>query len=576
MLILGLNAYHGDSSACLIKDGNVVCACEEERITRVKHWAGFPIESIKFCLDDQKISIKDIDYITISRDPKANIFKKIIYTIKNHTNLNNLRKRFNNALQISSIKNKISEGLRIPKHDIKAKIYNIEHHRSHLASSFFASKFNKAAVVSIDGFGDFTSTMTAIGIDNKLKVIKTVNYPHSIGIFYTAATQFLGFKNYGDEYKVMGLSSYGKPIYINELEKIISITDDGLFKLNNNYFLHFKEGVSMKWSNGSPNINILYSPLWNRIFGNARNKNEDINQHHMNIASSVQKFTEIIICNMLNKLYDKVKLKNLCLSGGVIQNSVINGKIVKKTKFENIYIPAAAHDAGTSIGAAKLVHHEITGDMTKRPLQNLYLGPVQDNFTRLYMERTRPTTPFEVADAIADGKIIAIYQGRSEAGPRALGNRSILFDPRNKEAKNIINRVKRREEFRPFAASVMEEYAKGWFDLRGLNQSPYMMYAVDVMSDEIPGVTHVDNTCRVQTVNADQNFHYYQLINCFHEKTGVPILFNTSFNLAGECIVETPVDAIETMKRSKIDAIYFAELGCLVSNNNNTTTTITT
>ena len=294
-------------------------------------------------------------------------------------------------------------------------------------------------------------------------------------------------------------------------------------------------------------------------------------------AFTLQKQTQEHVAQHILYQIEQTGCKNVCLSGGFFLNCVANYYYLSVLPSDvNLYIEPVSSDAGTSIGAAKLVHHEITGDMTKRPLQNLYLGPVQDNFTRLYMESTRPTTPFEVADAIADGKIIAIYQGRSEAGPRALGNRSILFDPRNKEAKNIINRVKRREEFRPFAASVMEEYAKGWFDLRGLNQSPYMMYAVDVMSDDIPGVTHVDNTCRVQTVNADQNYHYYQLINCFHEKTGVPILFNTSFNLAGECIVETPVDAIETMKRSKIDAIYFAELGCWVSNNNNSTTTITT
>ena len=491
MYILGINAYHGDSSACLIKDGNVVCACEEERITRVKHWAGFPMESIKFCLDDQKISINDIDYITISRDPKANIFKKIIYTIKNHTNLNNLRKRFNNALQISSIKNKISEGLRIPKHNIKAKIYNIEHHRSHLASSFFASKFDKSAVVSIDGFGDFTSTMTAIGIDNKLKVIKTVNYPHSIGIFYTMTTQFLGFKNYGDEYKVMGLSSYGKPIYINELEKIISITDDGLFKLNNNYFLHFKEGVSMKWSNGSPNINILYSPLWNRIFGNARNKNEDINQHHMNIASSVQKYTEIIICKMLNKLYDKVKLKNLCLSGGVIQNSVLNGKIIEKTKFENIYIPVAAHDAGTSIGSGLYLYNQILRNKRLPASFTSYLGSkfketeiidlLRHNNIK-YRKLNDNDLYNEVSNNLISGGVVGWFQGRAEFGPRALGHRSILVDPRREDAKEILNiKIKRRERFRPFAPSILREFISEYFNI---NESVPFMEKVYLIKKE--------------------------------------------------------------------------------------------
>ncbi|MBO97752.1 MAG: carbamoyltransferase [Flavobacteriales bacterium] len=570
MYILGINAYHGDSSACLIKDGNVVCACEEERITRVKHWAGFPIESIKFCLDDQKISIKDIDYITISRDPKANIFKKIIYTIKNHTNLNNLRKRFNNALQISSIKNKISEGLRIPKHNIKAKIFNIEHHRSHLASSFFASKFDKSAVVSIDGFGDFTSTMTAIGIDNKLKVIKTVNYPHSIGIFYTAATQFLGFKNYGDEYKVMGLSSYGKPIYINELKKIIRITDDGLFKLNNNYFLHFKEGVSMKWSNGSPNINILYSPLWNRIFGNARNKNEDINQHHMNIASSVQKYTEIIICNMLNKLYDKVKLKNLCLSGGVIQNSVLNGKIIEKTKFENIYIPAAAHDAGTSIGSGLYLYNQILRNKRLPASFTSYLGSkfketeiidlLRHNNIQ-YRKLNDNDLYNEVSNNLISGGVVGWFQGRAEFGPRALGHRSILVDPRREDAKEILNiKIKRRERFRPFAPSILREFISEYFNI---NESVPFMEKVYLIKKEkrkkIPAVTHIDGTGRLQTVDKRISPKYHALITNFFEKTSIPILLNTSFN-ENEPIVNTPKEALDCFLRTKMDLLVMENI----------------
>tara|TARA_B100000287_G_scaffold419235_1_gene457205 strand:- start:6 stop:1076 length:1071 start_codon:yes stop_codon:yes gene_type:complete len=348
-----------------------------------------------------------------------------------------------------------------------------------------------------------------------------------------------------DAGKVMGLASYGE-------ELPISIYDNGL--IDNQLFYIGKD---------------LHDTGLNFLLGDFNSKAD--------FAFTLQKQTQEHVAQYILNQIEQTGCKNVCLSGGFFLNCVANYYYLSVLPSDvNLYIEPVSSDAGTSIGAAKLIHHELTGDKTKRPLNSLYLGPVQDNFTRLYMESTRPTTPFEVADMIADGKIIAIYQGRSEAGPRALGNRSILFDPRNGAAKEIVNRVKRREEFRPFAATVMKEYANDYFDMRGLDESPYMMYAVNVTSDDIPGVTHVDYTCRVQTVTANQNYHYYQLIKCFHEKTGVPILFNTSFNLAGECIVETPVDAIETMKRSKIDAIYFAELGCLVSNNNNTTTTITT
>ena len=543
---LGISRVH-NSSTTLLQNGEIVYHLENERLSNRKYDA-FPFQ----CLTN--LDTKNLDNICIAGVGKLTPADCFIdddpYSLYVKTKEN--------------------------KYDTKVHDLSLSHHELHAAHAFYNSGFDEAICIVKDGMGsdvpltgdmfqsgtygrELSSTFAASYPANFNLIERHVAVPFEArdrigktfisnnlgeGMAFQKTSMAFGFHEL-DAGKVMGMASYGEELPISIYEDCL--IDNELFYIGND----------------------LHDTGINFIFGDFNSKAD--------FAFTLQKQTQEHVAQHILYQIEQTGCKNVCLSGGFFLNCVANYYYLSVLPSDvNLYIEPVSSDAGTSIGAAKLIHHGRTGDMTKRPLKNLYLGPVQDNFTRLYMESTRPTTPFEVADMIADGKIIAIYQGRSEAGPRALGNRSILFDPRNKEAKNIINRVKRREEFRPFAATVMEEYADGWFDMRGLSQSPYMMYAVNVMSDEIPGVTHVDNTCRVQTVNADQNFHFYQLINCFHEKTGVPILFNTSFNLAGECIVETPVDAIETMKRSKIDAIYFAELGCLVSNNNNTTTTITT
>ena len=347
-----------------------------------------------------------------------------------------------------------------------------------------------------------------------------------------------------DAGKVMGMASYGEELPISIYQD--SLIDNELFYIGKD--LH------------DTGVNFLFESFNDKA----------------DFAHTLQKQTQEYVAQYILHQIERTGCKNVCLSGGFFLNCVANYYYLSVLpKDVNLYIEPVSSDAGTSIGAAKYIYHEKTRDTTKRPLKSLYLGPRSDNMSQLYMENTRPTTPFEVADALADGKVVAIFQYRSEAGPRALGNRSILYDPRDPNAKEKINRIKKREEFRPFAASVMQEYANDWFDLRGMEESPFMMYAVEVLSDDIPGVTHVDYSCRVQTVTVDQNFHFYQLLACFYEKTGVPILFNTSFNLAGECIVETPADAIRTMKNSEIDFLYFADLGCWVSNNHDARTAVT-
>ena len=374
MYILGINAYHGDSSACLIKDGLLVCATEEERIRRIKHWAGFPSEAIRFCLQEEGITIREVDYITISRDPSANFYKKIFYALRYSMNISKICDRLYNLRKVKSIKKGLANLFELNISDIKAEIYNVEHHRSHIASSFFASSFQQSAILSIDGFGDFTSTMTAFGDGNTFKVLKEVNYPHSLGVFYTVATQFLGFPNYGDEYKVMGLSSYGNPKYLKELEQIIILKDDGFFQLNKKYFKHFKEGVKMDWQGGSPSVKPLFTEEWESLFGSARAQEDKLEQRHIDLASSIQKITEKVIFHMLNHLYKKTGCINICVTGGVAQNSVANGRILENTPFKNVYIPSAGHDAGTSIGSALYLYNHILNKSRMPAIFSAYFG----------------------------------------------------------------------------------------------------------------------------------------------------------------------------------------------------------
>jgi len=570
MYILGINAYHGDSSAAIIKDGEVISAIEEERIRRIKHWAGFPSESIKFCLKDADTSMEDIDYITIGRNPSAHLFKKVGSSIKKLMNPKFLKDRFLNINKVLSIKDEIENALNIEKNKIRASIKLIEHHRSHLASVFFASNFEESAIVSIDGFGDFSSCMFGIGQGNKIKVIDSVTYPHSLGIFYTAFTQFLGFPYYGDEYKVMGLAAYGEPLYIDKLQDVIIKTKNGKFKLNEKYFLHSSKGVVMTWENSAPFIDRLYSDYFVEKFGKPRDPKEPITKYHKDLAASVQKICEEIIFHMLNHLQKLTRMKNLCIAGGVAQNSVANGKIRENTDFEKIYIPPAAYDAGNAIGSALWLYHQELKNKNRFFINNSFFGAhfedyeiekiLKDKKVNYIKLNSEEELIEKASDLLANGAVIGWFQGRTEFGPRALGNRSILTNPARKDAKDLINsKIKRRESFRPFAPSILREFVSEYFEQ---DDDVFFMEKVFKIRPEkrniIPAVTHIDGTGRLQTVHKDIKL-YYKLIDRFREKTGIPLLLNTSFN-ENEPIVNTPLEALDCYLRTDMDALFMGKI----------------
>lgn len=575
MYILGLNAYHGDSSACLYKDGELIAATEEERIRRVKHWAGLPTESIRFCLEEAGITLAEVDHITVSRNPSAKITHKAWYAIRKGVALRAIGDRVKNSFSIRNLKNDLEQAFGLPPASLKAKVQYIEHHRSHMASAFMVSPFEEAAILSIDGMGDFTSTMRGFGRNNQIEVIDSVSYPHSIGIFYTTFTQFLGFPHYGDEYKVMGLSPYGTPDSLDKLEDVVQLKNNGLFELNPRYFRHFKDGVAMSWDGGAPVIGPIYSDYLIKQFGPARKKGEPLTDVHKNLAASVQQMCERAIFHMAEDLHKKTGLPALCIAGGVAQNSVANGKLIEETSFKRLFVPPAGHDAGTSVGSALYFYHQ----ELKRPRpafkHEAYTGARFENgeIENLlkargiaYSKHTDEELYELVSDCLLNAGVIGWYQGRAEFGPRALGNRSIIVDPRRKDAKDLLNaKIKKRESFRPFAPSIIKEATAEYFERD--DDVPFMEKVFRIRPEKysiIPAVTHVDGTGRLQTVEEKDNPRYYRLIKRFGEKSGVPIVLNTSFN-ENEPIVNTPEHALECYLRTSMDMLVLEN--CVISRN---------
>lgn len=569
MIVLGLNAYHGDASACIFKDDIILAAAEEERFSRVKHAAGFPINAIKFCLDTAGISIDQVDHITINRNPKQKIIKKLLFASTKLFNFNFIKNRFENLKKINSIKNEFEKYFKV---ELKSEIHNIDHHTSHIASSVFFSGMKNSNFISVDGFGDFVSTVVGYYNGKKIIKFKEVLFPHSLGLFYTAMTQYLGFLNYGDEYKVMGLAPYGTDKYKDKLKKIVTYDKKKLFRLNLKYFLHHLGNVDMTWLNGEPKIGRVFSKDLENLLGKQRKKDEDINQFHKDIAASTQKVFEEILINIANDLYEKNENENLCISGGSGMNSVANGLLLEKTKYKNVYIPPAPGDAGGSLGSAAFQ----INSYKKTPLQfddNPYLGPsysnheIQkgiDDHSNLINENAIKVIKFEnfkklslnISRELSNGKIVGFFNHRMEWGPRALGNRSILADPRNDNMREILNvKIKRREKFRPFAPSILEEETKNWFKIE--DKVPFMSKVFQVKNEKkniIPSVTHVDGSGRLQTVSKAYNPQFYMLINDFFQITNVPILLNTSFN-ENEPIVCTPNEALNCFLRTKMDIL---------------------
>lgn len=568
MIILGINAYHGDSSAALIKDGVLLAAVEEERFRRVKHWAGFPSLAVKYCLSVAKIEADEIDYIAINQNSKSNLIKRILYLINYRVTLQFFLKR----LKIRRKRGDVLEEIKkiFPNAIIKAKVMNIEHHEAHIASAFLASEFENAISISVDGFGDFSSAAWAICSGCDIKMCDRVYFPHSLGIFYQALTQFLGFEKYGDEYKVMGLAPYGKPIFLEQMNQIVHLKENGKFELNLAYFKHHFEKIEFQWKDGSPSYGLLYSEELTKLLGPGRKINDPLDQRHMDIAASVQAMYEKSFFNLLNFLYDKYKIPFLTLAGGCAMNSVANGKIYQNTNFKKIYVQSAAGDAGGALGAALSVLSRIEKRRIK-PIEHAYWGPeYSDHEIEAEIETERSLLIREgctierlnriemtqfVARAISMGGVVGWFQGRMEWGPRALGNRSILGDPRRSNMKDILNlKIKRRESFRPFAPSILAADVSEWFER--VDQVPFMMQVYTIKDEKrklIPAVTHVDGSGRLQTVTPINDI-YYDLIIEFKRITGIPMVLNTSFN-ENEPIVCTPKEALNCFLRTKMDIL---------------------
>jgi len=577
MNILGINAYHGDSSAVLVRDGKLVAAIEEERIARVKHWAGFPAESIRYCLNEGQISIQQVDHIAINRDPKANFFEKALFAFSKRPSLKLVADRLKNASKVRDIKSVLCSEFNVREREITAKIHNVEHHLAHLASAFFVSPFQDSVVVSVDGFGDFVGAMWGLGQGNKLKAKERIFFPHSLGLFYLAITQYLGFPKYGDEYKVMGLAGLGQANQMDQMRKIARLDSNGKFDLGLQYFIHHSEGVTMTWEEGEPKMGSVFSPDMEQLLGNSRQPNDTIEKRHKDIACSLQAMYEEAFFNLLNSVYENTRNPKLCLAGGCAMNSVANGKIFDETPFEDVYIQSAAGDAGGALGAAYYVWNQILDKPRGFVMETAYWGPQfseselhkaldkkQEELKRLNVTVENISNTGELCEntarEIADGKVVGWFQGRMEWGPRALGNRSILVDPRRAEMKEVLNaRIKRREDFRPFAPSILLEKVGDYFEED--YPDPFMTKVYRIRPDkqtEIPAVTHVDGTGRLQTVRKADNPLYWQLIKEFESQTGVPVLLNTSFN-ENEPIVCRPEEALDCFLRTKMDILVLGK-----------------
>ncbi|HLE56048.1 MAG TPA: carbamoyltransferase C-terminal domain-containing protein [Rhodothermia bacterium] len=569
MYILGINAYHADGSAVLVRDGELVVALEEERFRRVKHWAGFPSETIGKCLEIGGITGADIAHVAISRDPRANLLRKAAFAFSNRMKISNIVNRTRNLKKVHDIQTPLADALRIPESELP-KVHFVEHHPSHLASAFFVSPFEDAAISAIDGFGDFISTSIAVGRGNHIRLLGKVSYPHSLGVLYTAVTQHLGFSNYGDEFKVMGLAPYGAPEFVEELRRLVTLRPGGGFELTRKYFRHWDEGVEMEWEGGSPTMGPLYTSELIQLLGPARLSGEPLEPRHENLARSLQAVYEECAFHVLNDLWLRTKNPRLCLAGGCAMNSVANGKVRENTPFRELYIQPAAADSGTALGAA----YQVWNQLLKKPrgfvMSHGYWGTEyprdeiskivdarSDGDWRYSCERLPEDSLVEkTARLIADGNVVGWYQGRMEWGARALGNRSILADARRGDMRELINtRIKFREKFRPFAPSILEEAMDEYFV--GAAPDPFMQQVYPVRPEKraiLPAITHVDGSGRLQTVSASSNPRYYKLISAFGRLTGVPVLLNTSFN-ENEPIVNTPEQALDCFFRTRMDAI---------------------
>ena len=576
MNILGINAYHGNASAAIVCDGQLIAAVEEERFNRVKYAAGFPVQAIRFCLKEAGLTLADIDHVGIPRNPYARLFTKLIYSLRMPSFA---RQRAKVLATFTGIPEALAAAFDADPQKTKAKFHRVEHHQAHLASSFFVSPFDSAALLSADGLGDFASTMWGLGRGSCMNIQGSVAFPHSLGLFYSAVTQYLGFLKFGDEYKVMGLGAYGEPDRLEAFRDIVRFEQNSGangFRLGLDYFTHHRTGPEMSWAEAdkTPTLGKLFSPELARQLGPVRGPDEALEQRHRNLAASLQARLEEVYLGMLRKLAKATSMKSVCLAGGVAFNCVANGKIFDSTGFEQVYVHPAAGDGGLSVGAAFYVWNQILGKPRSFVMNHAYWGPgysrdqVRHAIDSSALSRNgysvaelpEPDLMRNTAQIIADGKILGWFQDRAEWGPRALGNRSIVADPRRSEMKEILNRrIKHREIFRPFAPSILAESTAEYFEKS--HPSPFMTLAYSVRPekrDKIPAPTHVDGTGRLQTVTREANPRYWQLIKAFENLTGVPVVLNTSFN-DNEPIVCRPEEAIDCFLRTQMDALVLGD-----------------
>ena len=572
MFNLGISCYYHDSAVALLKDGHVIAAIEEERFSRKKFDDEFPKMAIEWCLKEAEIKPNQIDSVAFYDKPVLKFERLLDNYIAVaprglYSFLDVIPKWIHKRLWV---KNEIKKSLS----GFKGKIIFPEHHMSHAAHAFYTSPFEESAILTIDGVGEWSTTSIGHAKHNSIKITNDIRWPHSLGLFYSAFTYFLGFKVNEGEYKLMGLSSYGTPKYYDLiLDNLIDVKDDGSIHLNMKYFAFTYDKVM---------TNKKFSELFGIL---PKTKDEKTLQIHFDIGASAQKVLEDVILKMVNHVYEKTKMKNLCFGGGVALNGVANYKILKEGPFDNVHIPPSPGDAGSAVGAAQYLyynHHNneriIETDPGKRIHENVYVGPSFSNkqITKYLDSENIPYKSFDresllkkTAQLIADGNVVGWYQGKMEWGPRALGNRSILADPRRADMKDILNaKIKHRESFRPFAPSIMEEYAEEYFEIDV--PSPYMLMVAPVKKPEqIPAVTHVDGTGRLQTVSKNTNLLYYDLINEFYKITDVPVIINTSMNVMGEPIVNTPEEAFEMMLKTDMDCIILGNNIIFMNEENN-------
>ncbi len=564
MIVLGLNAFHGDAAAAILVDGELVAAAEEERFERVKHWAGFPTRAVQYCLSAANARVEDIDHVAIGRDPRAHLLDKIIYSALHRPGLSFVADRLRNLLKVRNPRAELAAALGVDAERLRATPHAVEHHKAHLSSSYFASPFDDAAVVSVDGFGDFASTTWGIGRGSRIDTPRRIAFPHSLGLFYSGITQYLGFPRYGDEYKVMGLAAYGEPDFLGALRRVVRVSDDGGFELGLDYFQHHTQGIAMTWV-GEPRYDRINSDQLVELLGPPRESGAPMEDRFRGIAASAQTVFEEAYFAILKEAARVSGSRRVCLAGGCALNSLANGKIRPLRLFDDVFIQPASYDAGTALGAALFVWHNQLRQPRRFCQTHSYFGPSfspTEIEALLRSERMSFTTLEDeplverVAAAISSGKVVGWFQGRMEWGPRALGNRSILCDPRRADMKEILNlRTKRRESFRPFAPAILVERVGDYFEQT--YPDPFMLKVYKVHPHkraEIPAVIHVDGTGRLQTVASSENPRFYALIAAFERQTGIPILLNTSFN-ENEPIVCTPREALGCFRRTRMDVL---------------------